>query len=90
MEVELIDFKCTALMKKFAYEFFCGTRAYCPPEVNVKGRYHTKPKTNGVVTRGPAVYNEFCQMICACLQPEPQQRLSLQKMHLHDWLKVME
>ncbi|XP_016146296.1 serine/threonine-protein kinase pim-2-like [Sinocyclocheilus grahami] len=98
MEVKLIDFKCAALMKKFAYEFFCGTRAYCPPEVNVKGRYHAKPMTVwslGVLlfkmvcgyyptyhnlhlisennwTR-PGLSRECCQMICACLEHEPQQ-----------------
>ncbi|RXN36657.1 serine threonine- kinase pim-2-like protein [Labeo rohita] len=33
---------------------------------------------------------ECCQMICACLQPKPKNRLSLDKMHLHDWFKVTE
>ncbi|XP_059418731.1 serine/threonine-protein kinase pim-2-like [Carassius carassius] len=115
MEVKLIDFKCAALMKKFAYEFFCGTRAYCPPEVSVKGRYHAKPMmvwSLGVLlfkmvcgyyptdldlhlisekdwTR-PELSRECCQMICACLEPEPQQRLTLEKMGLHDWFKVLE
>lgn len=29
IEVKLIDFKCAALMKKFAYEFFCGMCLNC-------------------------------------------------------------
>ncbi len=27
-------------------------------------------------------------MICDCLQPDPQKRLSLDEMYLHDWFKV--
>ncbi|KAL1259381.1 hypothetical protein QQF64_009958 [Cirrhinus molitorella] len=43
MEVKLIDFGCGAQMKKLGYEVFSGTKAYCPPEVTVNGRYHAKP-----------------------------------------------
>ncbi|KTG34219.1 hypothetical protein cypCar_00024408 [Cyprinus carpio] len=47
MEVKLIDLIdwCSALMKKFAYEVFSGTKVYCPPEVTVNGKYLTKPTT---------------------------------------------
>ncbi|XP_068074283.2 serine/threonine-protein kinase pim-2-like isoform X2 [Danio rerio] len=31
---------------------------------------------------------ECCQMICGCLQPDPDERLALQEMHLHNWFKV--
>ncbi|XP_026122126.1 serine/threonine-protein kinase pim-1-like [Carassius auratus] len=30
-----------------------------------------------------------CQMICDCLQPDPQQRLVLEEMQLHDWFPVL-
>uniref|UniRef100_A0A672MPQ8 non-specific serine/threonine protein kinase n=1 Tax=Sinocyclocheilus grahami TaxID=75366 RepID=A0A672MPQ8_SINGR len=104
IEVKLIDFGCGALMKNSAFKSFSGTRPYCPPEFNMKGRYHAKPTT--VWTLGFILYemlcgecptsydrtNSFkekcCQMICDCLQPDPQKRLSLDKMHLHDWFKV--
>ncbi|XP_016422307.1 serine/threonine-protein kinase pim-3-like [Sinocyclocheilus rhinocerous] len=115
MQVKLTDFRCGALMKKFAYEVFSGTKAYCPPEVTVNGRYHAKPRTVwslGILlfmmvceyyptdhdldliskkswTR-PGLSQECCQMIFACLQSDPQQRINLEKMHLHDWFKVME
>ncbi|XP_026068484.1 serine/threonine-protein kinase pim-2-like [Carassius auratus] len=36
----------------------------------------------------PGLSKECCQMICDCLQPKPGKRLSLDKMHLHDWFKV--
>uniref|UniRef100_A0A673NDT1 Serine/threonine-protein kinase n=1 Tax=Sinocyclocheilus rhinocerous TaxID=307959 RepID=A0A673NDT1_9TELE len=120
MEVKLIDFGCGALMKNSAFKSFSGTRPYCPPEFNMKGRYHAKPTT--VWTLGfilyemlcgecPTFYDRHmitvnlwttpghtkrtnsykenrCKMICDCLQPDPQKRLSLDKMHLHDWFKV--
>ncbi|XP_043073910.1 serine/threonine-protein kinase pim-2-like [Puntigrus tetrazona] len=99
MEVKLID-------------FVCGTKAYCPPEVTVNGRYHAKPTTVcllGILlfmtvcgyhhteydldlisrrswTR-PGLSRECCQMISSRLQSDPQQRIDLEKMHLHDWFK---
>ncbi|XP_059420702.1 serine/threonine-protein kinase pim-2-like isoform X2 [Carassius carassius] len=115
MEVKLIDFGCGAVMKKSAFKSFSGTKEYCPPEFNLKGRYKAKPTT--VWTLGfilfemlcgecptsydqhkitvnlwtrPGLSKECCQMICDCLQPDPQRRLSLDKMHLHDWFKVTE
>ncbi|XP_073803207.1 uncharacterized protein pimr169 isoform X5 [Danio rerio] len=39
---------------------------------------------------GYKVFCECCQMICGCLQPNPDERLALQEMHLHNWFKVME
>ncbi|RXN13320.1 serine threonine- kinase pim-2-like protein [Labeo rohita] len=42
MEVKLIDFGCGVQVKKFGYEVFSGTKAYCPPEITVNGRYHAK------------------------------------------------
>ncbi|XP_048009425.1 serine/threonine-protein kinase pim-2-like [Megalobrama amblycephala] len=32
----------------------------------------------------PGLSEECCDMICAYLQPKPQKRLALKKMHLHD------
>ncbi|RXN24438.1 serine threonine- kinase pim-1-like protein [Labeo rohita] len=32
---------------------------------------------------------ECCHMISACLQSDPQQRIDLEKMHLHDWFQVL-
>uniref|UniRef100_A0A8C1J190 Serine/threonine-protein kinase n=1 Tax=Cyprinus carpio TaxID=7962 RepID=A0A8C1J190_CYPCA len=98
MEVKLIDFRCGALMKKSAFKIFHGTRVYCPPEFYMKGRYHAKPTT--VWTLGFILYEMLCgecpasydrnmiTMICDCLQPKPRKRLSLDKMHLHDWFKT--
>uniref|UniRef100_A0A672K0N6 non-specific serine/threonine protein kinase n=1 Tax=Sinocyclocheilus grahami TaxID=75366 RepID=A0A672K0N6_SINGR len=113
MEVKLINFGCSALMKKSAFKVFQGTREYCPPEFYIKGRYHAKPTT--VWTLGfilyemlcgeyptsydrhmitvnlwtrPGLSKECCQMICDCLQAKPQERLSLDKMHLHDCFKT--
>ncbi|XP_068076681.2 serine/threonine-protein kinase pim-2 isoform X2 [Danio rerio] len=36
----------------------------------------------------PGLSIECCQMICGCLQPNPDERLALQEMHLHNWFKV--
>ncbi|RXN15211.1 serine threonine- kinase pim-1-like protein [Labeo rohita] len=38
----------------------------------------------------PDLSQECCQMICSCLQSDPQRRLILEEMQLHDWFKVME
>ncbi|XP_017207211.2 serine/threonine-protein kinase pim-2 isoform X1 [Danio rerio] len=38
----------------------------------------------------PDLSKECCRMICGCLQPDPDERLALQQMHLHNWFKVME
>ncbi|XP_016375610.1 serine/threonine-protein kinase pim-2-like [Sinocyclocheilus rhinocerous] len=38
----------------------------------------------------PDLSQECCQMICDCLQPDPQRRLVLEKMQLHDWFMIME
>ncbi|XP_059423023.1 serine/threonine-protein kinase pim-2-like [Carassius carassius] len=115
MEVKLIDFGCGVQMKRFGYEVFSGTKAYCPPEVIVNGKYHAKPTTVwslGILlfmmvcghypteydldliskrswTR-PGLSQECCQMISSCLQSDPQQRIDLEKMQIHDWFKVME
>uniref|UniRef100_A0A8C1P3A7 non-specific serine/threonine protein kinase n=1 Tax=Cyprinus carpio TaxID=7962 RepID=A0A8C1P3A7_CYPCA len=114
MEVKLIDFGCGAQMKRFGYDVFSGTKAYCPPEVTVNGKYHAKPTTVwslGILlfmmacgyypteydldliskrswTR-PGLSQECCQMISSCLQSDPQQRIDLEKMHMHDWFKVL-
>ncbi|XP_048050290.1 serine/threonine-protein kinase GRIK2-like isoform X2 [Megalobrama amblycephala] len=37
----------------------------------------------------PGLSQECCQMISASLQPDPEQRLRLEEMRLHDWFKVM-
>uniref|UniRef100_A0A8C2E6R3 non-specific serine/threonine protein kinase n=1 Tax=Cyprinus carpio TaxID=7962 RepID=A0A8C2E6R3_CYPCA len=79
------------------------TRVYCPPEFYMKGRYHAKLTTVWTLgfilyeMLCGEFYNqmtflsfctECCQLICDCLQPKPQKRLSLDKIHLHDWFKV--
>ncbi|XP_067314685.1 serine/threonine-protein kinase pim-2-like [Pseudorasbora parva] len=38
----------------------------------------------------PDLSQECCQMIRASLQPDPQQRLILEEMRLHDWFKVLK
>ncbi|XP_073692729.1 serine/threonine-protein kinase pim-1-like [Garra rufa] len=38
----------------------------------------------------PELSKECCEMICACLQPDPQKRLILEQMQLQDWFKVVE
>ncbi|KAL1267185.1 hypothetical protein QQF64_002860 [Cirrhinus molitorella] len=58
MEVKLIDFGCGALMRKSAFKSFQGTRDYCPPEVEMKGKYHAKPTT--VWTLGFMLYEMLC------------------------------
>nr|XP_021322981.1 serine/threonine-protein kinase pim-2-like [Danio rerio] len=36
----------------------------------------------------PDLSKECCRMICGCLQPDPDERLALQQLHLHNWFKV--
>ncbi|KAL1271503.1 hypothetical protein QQF64_030519 [Cirrhinus molitorella] len=38
----------------------------------------------------PELSQECYNMVCACLQPDPQQRLILEEMLLHNWFKVVE
>ncbi|RXN27657.1 tubulin delta chain [Labeo rohita] len=38
----------------------------------------------------PGLSQECCELICDCLQPKPKKRLALEKIHLHDWFKVMD
>ncbi|KAK9969137.1 hypothetical protein ABG768_027337 [Culter alburnus] len=38
----------------------------------------------------PGLSQECCQMISASLQPDPEQRLRLEEMRLHDWFKVLK
>ncbi|KTF81358.1 hypothetical protein cypCar_00014287 [Cyprinus carpio] len=38
----------------------------------------------------PDLSQEYCRMIYDCLQPDPQRRLILEEMQLHDWFTVME
>ncbi|KAK7150471.1 hypothetical protein R3I93_011646 [Phoxinus phoxinus] len=45
LEVKLIDFSCADLMKDSAYDSYCGTMPYFPPEYFDTGRYHAKPAT---------------------------------------------
>ncbi|XP_048020193.1 serine/threonine-protein kinase pim-1-like isoform X1 [Megalobrama amblycephala] len=45
LEVKLIDFGCGDLLQESAYDVFCGTDEYCPPEYNTDGKYHGKPAT---------------------------------------------
>ncbi|CAM4732348.1 unnamed protein product [Leuciscus chuanchicus] len=45
LEVKLIDFGCGDLLQESAYERFCGTPSYCPPEYYKEGRYHGEPAT---------------------------------------------
>ncbi|KAI2659016.1 Serine/threonine-protein kinase pim-2 [Labeo rohita] len=37
----------------------------------------------------PGLSRECCQMISGCLQSDPQQRINLEEMHLHDWFKAL-
>ncbi|KTG31282.1 hypothetical protein cypCar_00040731 [Cyprinus carpio] len=62
------------------YEMLCGE---CPAS------YNRHMITVNLWTR-PGLSKECCQLICDCLQPKPQKRLSLDKIHLHDWFKVTE
>uniref|UniRef100_A0A672RYV5 non-specific serine/threonine protein kinase n=1 Tax=Sinocyclocheilus grahami TaxID=75366 RepID=A0A672RYV5_SINGR len=78
-EVKLIDFECGTLMKDSAYMAFNGMLddllAGClTPAVN---------------TSLSSFWTECCQMIHACLQADPQRRLILEEMQLHDWLMVL-
>ncbi|KAK2902678.1 hypothetical protein Q8A67_007391 [Cirrhinus molitorella] len=38
----------------------------------------------------PELSEECCQMIHCCLQPDPQRRLVLEEMQLHDWFMVFD
>uniref|UniRef100_A0A8C1JZR7 non-specific serine/threonine protein kinase n=1 Tax=Cyprinus carpio TaxID=7962 RepID=A0A8C1JZR7_CYPCA len=102
LEVKLIDFGCSTLMKDSAYVAFNGTEMFCPPEFDVDGRYHAKPAT--VWSLGILLFVmvcgyfpddkdlhmiKCCQMICSCLQPDLQRRLILEEMQLHDWFMVL-
>ncbi|KAG1934696.1 serine/threonine-protein kinase pim-2 [Pimephales promelas] len=44
-EVKLIDFGCGDFLQESAYDDFCGTDDYCPPEFHTEGKYHAKPAT---------------------------------------------
>ncbi|XP_048041683.1 aurora kinase A-like isoform X2 [Megalobrama amblycephala] len=45
LEVKLIDFGCGDFLQESAYDVFCGTRKYRPPEYLTEGKYHGKPAT---------------------------------------------
>ncbi|KAG1947362.1 serine/threonine-protein kinase pim-2 [Pimephales promelas] len=45
LEVKLIDFGCGSFLQESAYDVFCGTKVYCPPEFFTEGTYHAKPAT---------------------------------------------
>ncbi|XP_056110217.1 serine/threonine-protein kinase pim-2-like [Rhinichthys klamathensis goyatoka] len=45
LEVKLIDFGCGDFLQESAYDIFCGTDEYCPPEFYTEGKYHGKPAT---------------------------------------------
>ncbi|XP_077061582.1 serine/threonine-protein kinase pim-2-like [Siphateles boraxobius] len=59
MEVKLIDFGCSAIMKKTAFKVFSGTKAYQPPEIRFQGRYHVKPMT--VWSLGILLFEMLCE-----------------------------
>uniref|UniRef100_A0A8C2C8A9 non-specific serine/threonine protein kinase n=1 Tax=Cyprinus carpio TaxID=7962 RepID=A0A8C2C8A9_CYPCA len=94
MEVKLIDFGCGAQMKRFGYDVFSGTKAYCPPEVTVNGKYHAKPTT--VWSLGILLFMMACgyypteydlDLISKRSWTRPDQRVNLidlEKMHMHD------
>ncbi|KAF4110809.1 serine/threonine-protein kinase pim-2-like isoform X2 [Onychostoma macrolepis] len=44
--------------------------------------------TSANIWTGPGLSQECCELICDCLQPKPKKRLTLEKMHLHDWFKT--
>uniref|UniRef100_A0A671RA44 non-specific serine/threonine protein kinase n=1 Tax=Sinocyclocheilus anshuiensis TaxID=1608454 RepID=A0A671RA44_9TELE len=56
------------------------------------GEYPTSYDRHMITRAGVKYFSSFCteccQMICDCLQAKPQERLSLDKMHLHDCFKV--
>ncbi|XP_039540022.1 CBL-interacting serine/threonine-protein kinase 21-like isoform X3 [Pimephales promelas] len=69
-EVKLIDFRCGRFLKESAYDDFCGTRRYCPPEFDRLQTYHGKPAT--VWSLGMLLF----QMVCGRL-PEPKDHLRI-------------
>uniref|UniRef100_A0A672QRA1 non-specific serine/threonine protein kinase n=1 Tax=Sinocyclocheilus grahami TaxID=75366 RepID=A0A672QRA1_SINGR len=78
MEVKLIDFGCGVQMKRLGYEVFSGTKAYCPPEVTVNGRYYAKPTTVwSLEILRFMMLDQTWPMISSCLQSDPQQRINL-------------
>ncbi|XP_043089804.1 serine/threonine-protein kinase pim-2-like [Puntigrus tetrazona] len=62
------------------YEMLCGE---CPSS-------HDRHMIAVDLWSRPGLSKECCQMISDCLQPDPQKRLRLDKMHLHEWFKVTE
>ncbi|XP_039512067.1 serine/threonine-protein kinase pim-2-like isoform X5 [Pimephales promelas] len=71
-EVKLIDFGCGRFLKKSAYDEFCGTRPYCPPEFDKRGNYHGKPAT--VWSLGMLLF----EMVCGRF-PEAKDHLRIKK-----------
>ncbi|KAF4099396.1 hypothetical protein G5714_019522 [Onychostoma macrolepis] len=82
LDVKLIDFVCGTLMKDFAYMAYNGTEMFCPPEFDVDGSKND--------WSNPDLSQECCQIICSRLLPDPQRRLILEEMQLHDWFMVVE
>ncbi|XP_039512026.1 calcium-dependent protein kinase 16-like isoform X2 [Pimephales promelas] len=71
-EVKLIDFGCGRFLKESAYDDFCGTRPYCPPEFDKRGNYHGKPAT--VWSLGMLLF----EMVCGRF-PEAKDHLRIKK-----------
>ncbi|KAG1955418.1 aurora kinase [Pimephales promelas] len=69
-EVKLIDFRCGRFLKESAYDDFCGTRRYCPPEFDRLQRYHGKPAT--VWSLGMLLFHMLCGRL-----PEPKDHLRI-------------